>query len=154
MQKTMKKTLAIILAILMIVTTIPMAFAADVVASGNCGANGENVKWTLDSDGTLTISGTGNMADYPQYSKVPWINYRSDVKKLIIEDGVTSIGENTGYVLTFTTSIYIGKDVKSISGRARDALDSARLETITVSEDNINDLVKFIGDTLINGETT
>ena len=136
MQKTMKKTLAIILAILMIVTTIPMAFAADVVASGNCGANGENVKWTLDSDGTLTISGTGNMADYPQYSKVPWINYRSDVKKLIIEDGVTSIGENTGYVLTFTTSIYIGKDVKSISGRARDALDSARLETITVSEDN------------------
>lgn len=132
----MKKLLSSILAILMIVTTVPFAFAADVVASGNCGANGGNVKWTLDSDGTLTISGTGNMADYPQYSKVPWINYRSDVKKLIIEDGVTSIGENTGYVLTFTTSIYIGKDVKSISGRARDALDSARLETITVSEDN------------------
>ena len=132
----MKKLLSIIVAILIIVTTIPFAFAADVVASGNCGANGGNVKWTLDSDGTLTISGTGNMADYPKYSEVPWINYRSDVKKLIIEDGVTSIGENTGYVLTFTTSIYIGKDVKSISGRARDALDSARLETITVSEDN------------------
>ena len=132
----MKKLLSIILAILMIVTTVPMAFAADVVASGNCGANGGNVKWTLDSDGTLTISGTGNMADYERYPDVPWMNYRSDVKKLIIEDGVTSIGENTGYVLTFTTSIYIGKDVKSISGRARDALDSARLETITVSEDN------------------
>ena len=38
MQKTMKKTLSIIIAILMIVTTVPMAFAADVVASGNCGA--------------------------------------------------------------------------------------------------------------------
>ena len=50
----MKKTLSIILAILMIVTTIPMAFAADVVASGACGANGDNLTWSLDSDGTFS----------------------------------------------------------------------------------------------------
>ena len=39
----MKKTLSIILAILMIVTTIPIAFAADVVKSGNCGADGDKM---------------------------------------------------------------------------------------------------------------
>lgn len=40
-----------------------MANASDVtvVASGSCGAEGNNVTYTLDSDGTLIISGSGNM---------------------------------------------------------------------------------------------
>ena len=135
MQKTMKKTLSIIIAILMIVTTVPMAFAADVVASGNCGANGGNVKWTLDSDGTLTISGTGNMADYERYPDVPWDDYTSDVKKLIVEDGVTSISDHTAYGCFYATSISIGKDVKSI-GPIKSTFYCRELETITVSEDN------------------
>ena len=40
------------------------AGAADVVASGECGAEGSSVSWTLDSAGLLTISGTGAMEDY------------------------------------------------------------------------------------------
>ena len=135
MSKTLKKTLSIILAILMIVTTMPFALAANVVKSGNCGANGGNVKWTLDSDGTLTISGTGNMADYQGYPDVPWADYKSDVKKLIIEDGVTSIAEYTAYGCFYATSIYIGKDVKSI-GPIYTTFYCRDLETITVSEDN------------------
>ncbi len=131
----MKKLLSIIIAILMIVTTIPIAFAADVVASGNCGDNGGNVKWTLDSDGTLTISGTGNMADYEGYPDVPWADYTSDVKKLIIEDGVTSISDHTAYGCFYATSISIGKDVKSI-GPIKSTFYCRELETITVSEDN------------------
>lgn len=43
---------------------ISRAEAADIVASGKCGANGNNVTWTLDSEGTLTIDGNGNMYDY------------------------------------------------------------------------------------------
>ena len=135
MQKTMKKLLSIILAILMIVTTIPFAFAADVVKSGNCGANGGNVKWTLDSDGTLTISGTGDMATYANLAKRPWYDYTSDIKKIIIEDGVTSIAEYTAYGCFYATSIYIGKDVKSI-GPIYTTFYCRDLETITVSEDN------------------
>ncbi len=131
----MKKLLSIILAILMIVTTVPFAFAADVVKSGNCGANGGNVKWTLDSDGTFTISGTGDMDTFATLSQTPWYKYKLDIKKIIIEDGVTSIAEYTAYGCFYATSIYIGKDVKSI-GPIYTTFYCRDLETITVSEDN------------------
>ena len=131
----MKKLLSIIIAILMIVTAGPMAFAADVVKSGNCGANGGNVKWTLDSDGTLTISGTGDMATYATLTDRPWYGYTSDIKKIIIEDGVTSIADYTAYGCFYATSISIGKDVKSI-GPSYTTFYCRDLETITVSEDN------------------
>lgn len=60
----------------------------DVIGSGNCGANGANVTWKLTSDGTLTISGTGKMADY-EWEGTPWYDLRSQVKKAIIKNGVT-----------------------------------------------------------------
>ena len=131
----MKKLLSIIIAILMIVTAVPMAFAADVVKSGNCGANGGNVKWTLDSDGTLTISGTGDMQTFANLAKRPWYDYTHDIKKIIIEDGVTSISDYTAYGCFVATSISIGKDVKSI-GPSVTTFYCRDLETITVSEDN------------------
>ena len=42
-----------------------------IVASGDCGENGDNVTWQLDSNGKLTISGTGRMKDYGIIS-APW----------------------------------------------------------------------------------
>ena len=69
----------------------------DVIGSGNCGANGANVTWKLTSDGTLTISGTGKMADYwtpSHYHYGPWNEYYDLIKKLVVKKGVTSIGDN------------------------------------------------------------
>ena len=65
-------------------------------ASGDCGAEGNenNVHWTLDSDGTMTISGSGAMADYSGPSEQPWANQRSSINKVVIGDKVTSIGKN------------------------------------------------------------
>ena len=60
-------------------------------ASGTCG---DNLTWTLDDSGTLTISGMGAMADYDNADKQPWANQRSSINKVVIGDGVTSIGEN------------------------------------------------------------
>lgn len=60
-----------------------------VVASGTCGKEGDNLKWTLDDDGVLTISGIGNMRDYDGNNQ-PWKDL--DVKKVVIVSGVTSIG--------------------------------------------------------------
>ncbi|MCQ2071281.1 MAG: leucine-rich repeat protein, partial [archaeon] len=63
---------------------------AATVTSGQCG---ENIHFTLDSDGTLTISGTGNMYQYgTDEDSAPWYNYRESIKQLIVEEGVTSIG--------------------------------------------------------------
>ena len=58
--------------------------------SGECG---DNVTWTLDGD-TLTISGTGDMTDYYTNTlMIPRYDYRGSIKRIIIENGVTSIGE-------------------------------------------------------------
>ena len=50
--------------LLLLLATVP-AKAADIVASGYCGGEGDgtNLTWTLDSEGTLIISGTGKMKD-------------------------------------------------------------------------------------------
>lgn len=66
--------------------------APTIVNSGYCGGEGDgtNLSWTLNSEGLLTISGRGKMADY-DYS-APWKD--SNVKKISISDGVTSIGDD------------------------------------------------------------
>ena len=67
----------------------------EIIASGECG---DNLTWTLDEDGLLTISGTGDMYNYDQgldiygESTAPWSSFRSDIKKISIETGVRSIG--------------------------------------------------------------
>ncbi|MCQ2416321.1 MAG: leucine-rich repeat domain-containing protein [Oscillospiraceae bacterium] len=61
-------------------------------ASGSCGAQGDNVKWTLDNNGLLTISGTGAIEDYDKTVSPIRTYMPKDVKKVIIEDGVTRIG--------------------------------------------------------------
>lgn len=65
----------------------------DIVASGDCGKNGNNVTWELFCDGRLKISGTGEMADYFIFNPSPWNSYDDSISSVVIEDGVTSIGE-------------------------------------------------------------
>lgn len=64
------------------------------VASGTCGDTADdNVNWTLTEDGTLTISGEGAMSDYPYGNRVPWRNSRGSITSVVVEPGVTAIGE-------------------------------------------------------------
>ena len=53
------------------------------------GTYGENITWTFDdSTGTLTFSGSGDMADTPAGEFTPWEkNFRTEVKHIIINDG-------------------------------------------------------------------
>lgn len=60
--------------------------------SGFCGTEDSNVNWSLDEEGTLHITGEGTMASWESEADVPWAQYRSEIKEIQIEDGVTSVG--------------------------------------------------------------
>ena len=62
--------------------------------SGTCG---DNLTWVFDIETyTLIISGTGDMDNYLSYTR-PWMNYENEIKKVVVEDGVTSIGNYAFY---------------------------------------------------------
>ena len=87
-----------------------------ILASGTCGAQGDNVTWELDCDGVLTISGEGAMVDY---SLLPdWYNYRNTISTINISDGVTTIGESAFSGCSNITSVEISNSVTSIGKSA------------------------------------
>ncbi len=88
------------------------------ILGGTCGYN---VKWALDDAGTLTISGTGAMEDYSEYysySVVPWYSSRSNIRTVVINDGVTTIGDYAFSDCDSLTSITIPGSVTTIGDRA------------------------------------
>ena len=101
----------------------------DVIGSGNCGANGSNVTWKLTSDGTLTISGTGKMADY-EWNGAPWARACSEITSIVIEDGVTSIGDYAFPFCTSLTSVTIPDTVTVIGHGA--FRDCTSLTSVTI----------------------
>ena len=69
-----------------------MNYVQAAVYNGNCGANGSNLTWSLNtSTGKLTISGSGAMADYTS-SPQPWASYISYINSVVLPEGITSIG--------------------------------------------------------------
>ena len=88
----MKKHLLGFLAVLALcVCLLPL----EVSAAGASGECGDNLTWTLDENGTLTVSGSGVMNDYVYYPnpKVPWDDYKADIIHVVVGEHVTSIGK-------------------------------------------------------------
>ena len=75
------------------------------------------LKWELSTNGTLTISGTGAMANYT-VSKLPWKEQREKVQQVHIEDGVTYIGNNAFNGCINLQSVTLGKNIASIGNYA------------------------------------
>ena len=86
------------------------------VDSGYCGAEGKgtNLTWSLDKDGTLTISGTGAMERYTCNLDVPWRGYKDKIRTIKICDGVTSISSFTALYFPNLTKVDIADSVTSI----------------------------------------
>ena len=84
---------------------------SSIIASGECG---ESVTWKLDEEGALLISGDGEMEDYTWTNFVPttpWYEYRSSIKKIVVEDGVTTIGKSAFYGLNYVTEVELSNDI-------------------------------------------
>ena len=88
-----------------------------IIASGTCG---NNLTWSLDSAGTLSISGSGAMWDYYGGLVAPWRNnlYRNTIKLLTLPDGLTSIGMDAFYNCTNLTSVTFPASLTSIGSFA------------------------------------
>ncbi|MCC8077399.1 MAG: leucine-rich repeat protein [Oscillospiraceae bacterium] len=100
-------------------------------SSTETGTCGENVIWTLDTDtGVLTISGEGEMEDYSSSSDVPWYSIRESITAVVIEDGVTSIGNRAFYYCSNLTSVTIPDSVTSIGQYAFNGCSSLTSVTI------------------------
>ena len=85
------------------------------MASGKCG---KNLTWTLDDEGTLTISGNGEMEKYFLPKRVPWRRYCASITKVVIKDGVTTIGSLTFCDCTDLTNVIIPDSVTTIGSLA------------------------------------
>ena len=83
-----------------------------VLRSGTCGTG---VQWVVTSDGLLSITGSGNMKDYTQSSGTPWNgSLCTSISKIVIEEGVTSIGNRAFEGLIFVTDVDIPSSVSRI----------------------------------------
>ena len=112
------------------------AFAAD---NGYCGDEGDgtNLAWTLDDSGTLTISGHGMMKDDSSYVCY-FRNHRDEIKKVVIENGVTYIGERAFSGCGNITSVEIPQSVLFIGAAA--FRDCKALQEITLPNNPNNPL--------------
>ena len=141
----MKKLLSVLLAAVMIFGTIALGISnvdwadfavkasAENVTSGTCG---ENLTWVYDDfSKTLTISGTGEMYDYEEDS----YQWEYTMEKVVIEEGVTSIGDYAFYSYGHLESVTIPDSVTSIGELAFFWCD--KITSITIPAG-----VKTIGD--------
>ncbi len=113
------------------------------VASGTCGKETpEDVTWRLEGEAGhygLFISGTGEMADYIYLNTRPWHNYSENIKTIVIENGVTSIGECAFCECNGLTSISIPSSVTSIGNYAFDGCSNLTTVTIPSSVTSIGE---------------
>ena len=114
--------------------------AADLIDSGSCG---ENVTWQLRKNGKLVISGSGAMADYT-YSHAPWYGSNSSVTAVVVEKGVTGIGDNAFEYCYNLTGVTIADSVKRIGERAF-------LSCTGLTEIVLPGKVTEVGDTAFDG---
>lgn len=148
----------------MAVSALPAAAFADDVpvvssgegqntVSGNCGATeADHVQWSFDeTTGTLTISGTGAMVNYNDSTDeesvaargtYPWSDtslkdkVKNGTTRIVIEDGVTSVGTKAFIAWPNVTSVSIGKDVSEIGAGAFAQLTSCNDFTVAVENTN------------------
>ena len=109
-------------------------YAANIVISGECGAVGNeaNVTYQLDSDGLLMISGTGAMADYTIQNKSPWYDDKENVSSVVIDSGVSVIGEYAFYECSNMISIEMPENLLNIGNYAFS--NCSKLQNVRVPE--------------------
>jgi hypothetical protein len=90
-------------------------YTMELMASGMCG---DDVCWSLNSEGILYIYGTGAMTDYSSAKEAPWYIYKKCIFSLVVENGVTSIGDCAFEYYETLNNVTISDSVESIGTEA------------------------------------
>ena len=112
----MKRLAAIVLALALAVGAFCVPAAAAEPASGTLGA----LRWNIDIDGILTVSGSGAMDDLNAWSDPPeaWLAYSADITAVVISEGVTSVGEYAFYDCASIGRVVFPESLTEISSHA------------------------------------
>ena len=104
-------------------------------AYGDCGVN---IKWALDTAGTLHVYGTGTMYDYNGNNGGPFYLYRNDIQSVQFSGNITTIGDYAFYECRNLTEIVIPDSITSIETCAFEYCSGLTEIVIPVSVTTIN----------------
>lgn len=149
--KLRKRLVSLVLAFGMLASCLPTAFAEENPPQQNLtqsdqkaaapteGTCGEKVTWKL-AGGTLTISGEGEMTDYTHSDYVPWKDSRDAITKVMVESGVTTIGNYAFYGCRNLTQISLPDGLTCIG---KNAFQNASSLTEIKIPDSVNEIKNF-----------
>ena len=150
-----KKIILGVTLFLMLLTLFALSInAAETIETWDISATeSDNVTATLYDDGSLVISGTGNMKDWTSSSSAPWYSsYRDKIKSITIEEGVTTIGDDAFRGCSSLTSVVIPDSVTTIGYRAFSSCDALTSVVIGDSVTTIGARAFFDCDSLVGVE--
>ena len=113
-------------------------------ASGTCGANGDNLTWLLSCDGTLTISGTGEMYNWMSLADRPWHSLCTSIQRVVIEEGVTTTGLHAFYGASNLTSVSLPSTLQTLQFMT--FFGCGKLTTLTIPSS-----VTYVGNRSLEG---
>lgn len=129
----MKKICSLILTFALVLSMLSsLSFTVSAASTGELNAN---ISWELSSTGVLTLNGTGAMPEYSEDADSPFAN-SPEIKKIVISDGITSIGSYTFLSCTALKSVNIPETVMDIGFAA--FFGCFALKAIYTDENNIN----------------
>lgn len=142
----MKRFLSLVLIAALLLACAPIMPICVQTRAANEGPLDGMIRWSLSSDGTLTISSLwgGDMKDYASAADTPWYSRCDEIKKVVVTDSVYSIGNYAFAGCRNLTSITIAESVTRIGGYAFSGCES--LESIVIPE-----AVTAIGESTFSG---
>jgi hypothetical protein len=132
----MKRIISVLLVAVMAFATMSLSAFAEDEINNVCG---DNLTWSFNEEtGELAISGTGKMTNYSATSSAPWDEFKAQIKKLTVADGVTAIGNDTFVGCGNLEEIVLPESLTKIG-------DSAFRDCVKLTEIAIPDAVKSLG---------
>ena len=109
-QQNISRLMALFLSLTLILVCVP-------AASANSGSCGTSLEWSFDGS-TLTITGSGAMTDFTSKNPPPWFEYREQIQRLSLPEGLTKIGSRAFYDCVNLTSVSLPSTMEFIGEAA------------------------------------